>query len=86
MGRVLELAMGLGFVYLLLASMVSAISEIAAWVTSRLSKSLREGVITMLQDPTLQAEIYKHSLISSLNAGKDPSYIPTRIFGAALFH
>ncbi|HEY2514505.1 MAG TPA: hypothetical protein VGI39_26755 [Polyangiaceae bacterium] len=85
MGRVLDLAMGLCFVYLLLASIVSAVSEIMAWLVGRRAHCLRDAISEMLGDD-MMARLYDHSLLKNLSPGKLPSYIPSRLFAAALLH
>ena len=86
MGRVLDLAMGLCFVYLLLASLVSAVSEILSWFLRRRSRCLREGIVEMLGDEQMVDKLYDHSLVKSLSPERAPVYIPSRLFAAALLH
>jgi len=83
-----DVAIGLSFVYLLMALMCSVFQEIIANVTSWRGRSLRSGIQSMLNDPTmagLAREIYAHPRISALSLpGQLPSYIPGATFGKAL--
>jgi hypothetical protein len=83
---ILEVAIGISFVYLLLALMSSTANEmIAGWLNTR-AKTLEEGIARMLKDPDLMAKVYQHPLIRSLGkTDKDiPSYIPSDKFALAL--
>ncbi|MBV9774668.1 MAG: hypothetical protein JO040_11995 [Gemmatimonadetes bacterium] len=98
--KILDVAIGLIFVYLLLSLIASAVREgIEAFLKSRASH-LEAGIRTLLQDPEgngLAAALYNHPLISSLFAGEYspsrkfrrartrlPSYIPAGNFAVAL--
>ncbi len=87
--QVLEVAIGLVFVYLLLSLLCSALNElIEAWLKNR-AKNLEKGIRNLLSDPEqggLTAAIYDHPLIKALYRDKKnlPSYIPSHTFALAL--
>ncbi len=90
---VLEVAVGMLFVYLLLSLLCSAAGEyIEAKVNNR-AKYLRRGIELLLNETNgggidLASELYKHGLVRPLyrTAMKPPSYIPSRTFALALWN
>ena len=87
---VLEIAIGLVFVYLVLSLVVTAASEvIASWLRWR-ATNLFQGIQELLRDSehggAFAKKLYAHPLINALSLGKDgqPSYIPSRTFALAL--
>ena len=90
---VLEVAIGMIFVYLLLSLLCSAVSEyIVAWFNFR-ARDLRKGIELLLNDTAgggqdLADRLYRHGLIRPLyrDAKKLPSYIPARTFALALWN
>ena len=90
---VLEVAIGMIFVYLLLSLLCSAIGEyIEAWFNFR-ARDLRKGIELLLNDTAgggqdLADRLYRHGLIRPLyrDAKKLPSYIPARTFALALWN
>lgn len=95
---VLEVAIGMIFIYLLLSLLASAINEYLEALINNRGKSLRKGIELLLNDQTtkgpdhtdLATQLYKHGLIHGLFRGLDgnklPSYIPSRTFALALWH
>jgi hypothetical protein len=95
---VLELAIGMVFVYLLLSLLCSAINEYIEALLNYRGKNLRKGIELLLNDQDkpgansidLAAALYNHGLIRGLYRGKDgrklPSYIPSRTFALALWN
>ncbi len=85
---VLDVAIGLAFVYLLLGLMCTTINEWIASLMSRRANNLKEGISRLLTDPALYKLFYSHPLIKSLMPPEDgkshPSYIPARTFSTAL--
>jgi len=88
---IIDIAIGLIFIYLLLSLICSAGNEIIERWSKKRSKDLERGVQEMLRDPNLVESLYKHPLIYSLfpkpyQAGGSnlPSYIPSRNFALAL--
>ncbi len=57
---VLEIAIGLIFVYLLFSLICSSLSEIIAWALNLRARTLRSGIETLLQDPSL-ADLMKQN-------------------------
>ncbi len=96
--EILEVAVGVGFLYLLLSLMCSAITEGIARAFAMRSETLRSGIRNLLGDPDgkgLAKDFYDHPLIKGLyrqgwfdrmigREGK-PSYISPRTFVLALF-
>jgi len=85
---ILEVAIGLSFVYLLLALICSTLNETIAGVTGRRSDVLEKGIQSLLGgDKDARDAIYKHPLIASLSdpdKKRKPSYIPASRFALAL--
>jgi hypothetical protein len=80
----LDVAIGLTFLYLSLALMVTAANEwLAALLTLR-GKTLTEGVGRLLDGDKpgpMTREFFRHPLVKSLSKGKrPPSYVPPRTF------
>jgi hypothetical protein len=91
---VLDVAIGLIFVYLLLSIICTAVNEWLAGVTGSRSKLLKKGLIQLLNNqPTkndsspdaLIKAFYKHPLIKGMTKpGKEPTYLSARIFAAVV--
>ena len=81
---ILEVAIGMVFVYLLLSLICSAVGEFIEALLQRRSKDLKKGITTLLNDPGLVGQLYGHPLVQAL--GKTPSYIPSRTFSLALWN
>src|ERR1700754_4051725 len=60
---ILDVAIGLSFVFFLLAVIASAVTEGVAWAMKLRAKMLREGLEGMLGDKDLVKEIFQHPLI-----------------------
>jgi len=81
---VLDIAIGLVFVYLLFSLIVTAASELVAAALNWRADHLRQGLERMLS-PTVARAVYEHPLISKLSKGsRGPSYIPAATFALAL--
>ncbi|MCK4472813.1 MAG: hypothetical protein KAW49_13615 [Anaerolineae bacterium] len=88
----LDIAIGVVFVWLMLAVGVMALQEWYAAAMKWRANDLKDAIKGMLTDDDLANEIYKHPLIQALSKpskpGEDrrpPSYIPDRTFALALF-
>jgi hypothetical protein len=83
---VLEIAFGLGLVFMLLGMVTSALSEAVVAVLSLRAQTLRLGIERMLHDDGLSRELYAHPLIQGITKreGRMPSYIPSELFARAL--
>ena len=87
----LDVAIGIAFVYLLVSLLCSAIVEGAEAILKRRAKDLEMGIGELLRDPKLVAQVYSHPLINGLFKGDYqpgmrnlPSYIPSRSFALAI--
>jgi hypothetical protein len=90
---VLEVAIGMIFVYLLLSLLCSAISEYIESMLQNRAKDLEKGIRLLLNDSDgkgedLAKKLYAHGLVRPLyrDLGKLPSYIPARTFALALWN
>jgi hypothetical protein len=94
---VLDWAIGIIFVYLLLAVVCTTINEWIAGITSVRAKTLEKGIAQLLdKQPTSDTsktfldEFYDHPLVSGMftpgksGAAGHPSYLPSRTFATAL--
>ncbi|MDX6501386.1 MAG: hypothetical protein QOG23_4646 [Blastocatellia bacterium] len=89
--QILDVAIGMIFVYLLLSLMCSAANEIIESLLKKRAKHLEQGLRELLQNKELVAKVYNHSLVNGLFGGqykpqsrKLPSYIPSENFALAL--
>jgi hypothetical protein len=91
-GSVVDVAIGLVFVYLLLALVGSSLQEaISGWMNLR-GRRLRLALVDLLGHPTgtvsggsIFEKVFRHGLISPDATRRDPSYIPSENFRMALF-
>ncbi|OEC93563.1 hypothetical protein [Rhizobium sp. YK2] len=85
---VLDVGIGLAFLYLLLALACSVIQEVVANVTSWRGRHLLNSIKVMLNDPSmagLAKRVYTNPRIQTLSLpGKLPSYIPSAAFATAI--
>jgi hypothetical protein len=84
---ILEVAIGLTFVYLLLALICTAANETIAAITERRASFLEKGIYSLLGDDSdLTTKVLEHPLVASLAPKKDatPSYLPASKFALAL--
>ena len=85
---ILDVAIGMIFVYLLLSLICSAANELLEAKLKNRAKDLEAGIRNLLGDKGLADKIYSHDLISGLfsaDKGK-PSYIPAQTFALALMN
>jgi hypothetical protein len=86
--EILEIAIGIFFLYLLLSLFCSAINEWISRIFELRANNLREGIKTLLDDSGFKEyakKVYDHALIKGLSKkGKIPSYIPSRTFAMTL--
>src|SRR5208283_5832925 len=86
----LDVVIGLFFIYLLLSLVCSAINEFVARVLKLRAGTLDQGLGQLL-GKSLSSEVVNHGLIAGIsnnsrkNGKKAPSYIPTQLFSQALF-
>jgi hypothetical protein len=87
----LDVVIGLFFIYLLLSLVCSAINEMLAGILQLRAKSLESGISNLLQNPELATAVLNHPLIAGISNNqqgsgkKRPSYIPKQLFSQALF-
>ncbi|MDI3282410.1 hypothetical protein [Polyangium sp. 15x6] len=83
---ILDVAIGISFVFMLLSVIASAVTEAISGILSLRSVTLRQGVERLLKDRTLTDKVYAHPLIDGLTKDddSDPSYIPSDLFARAL--
>ena len=82
---ILDVAIGIVFVYLLVSLIVTAANELIAAVFKMRGRVLWQGLCTLLPTKSNFArKIYEHPLIEGLSAARRPSYIPSRTFALAL--
>lgn len=89
--QILDVAIGMIFIYLLLSLMCSAANEIIESLLKKRAKHLEQGLRELLQNQDLVAKVYNHSLVNGLFGGRYvagsrrlPSYIPSANFALAL--
>jgi hypothetical protein len=89
----LEVAIGLAFIYLLLSLLCSAAGEYIEAKLNNRAKYLRQGIVLLLNESRgggidLAQQLYDHGLVRPLYRGPDklPSYIPSRTFALALWN
>lgn len=86
---VIDVALGLAFVYLLLSVVCSFVMELISQATRLRARTLARGLSGLLADKDVRQAFLDHPLVKAL--GRDtadrtqlPSYIPARVFSAAL--
>lgn len=84
---ILDVALGLVFVYLLLGLLCTAVTEWIAHGTRLRARTLKAGIESLLADAKFRRvteELYKHPLIGGLKHGeRDPSYVSGALFAKA---
>ena len=83
----LDIAIGISFVYLLMALVCSTVNESIAGVINSRGKTLEKGILSLLHDPDLKKKFYDHPLIQGIKQDDDgrlPSYIASNKFALAL--
>ena len=84
--QILDVAIGLVFIFLMLSLVVTALNElVAAWLKRR-SNTLWTGVVRLVGDDGFAEKLYAHPLVQAISQSPDarPSYIPSRTFVLAL--
>jgi hypothetical protein len=84
---ILEVALGIGLFFLLLAVICTSINEIIARFLGLRADNLRSGIGELLGDPDVKAianKLYEHPLIKPLEKTGRPSYIHSKTFAKAL--
>lgn len=92
---VIDVAIGLVFVFLLISLICSAANELLEGLLNQRSSNLLKGITELVGDASFVDKLYNHGLINGLFRGtftadvkkrtkQLPSYIPSRNFAAAL--
>jgi hypothetical protein len=92
---ILEVAIGITFIYLSLSLVCTAINEVIASLLNKRGKNLFEGVKNLLNDPEftgLAQQLYHHGLIDGISKdaakpdkpNRPPSYMPATNFSLAI--
>jgi hypothetical protein len=81
---ILEVAIGVLFVYLLLSLLCSALGELIESFVRFRARDLKKGIKNLLHRQDLVKDFFNHPLIKPL--GENPSYIPPRTFSLALWN
>lgn len=83
----LDLAIGISFVYLLLALVCTTLNETIAGILNSRGTNLVNGITQLLRDPALTQLIYHHPLVQGVQQGADarlPSYLSSGKFAIVL--
>jgi hypothetical protein len=84
---IVEVVIGLAFVYFILSVIASHINELIAGVVGWRAADLERGIRNLLADaPGLADSVWQHGLVSGLGGkpGRAPSYVPASNFASAL--
>jgi hypothetical protein len=84
---ILDVAIGMVFVYLLISLICSSLNELIEARLKYRAKDLEKGITNLLGDPGLVQRLYAHPLVKALyKQGDKPSYIPSQTFSLALWN
>ncbi len=85
---ILNVAIGIVFIYLLVSLIVTAVNELIAAIFKMRGRVLWQGLCTLLPSGTkkenMAEQVYRHPLIAGLSHSGRPSYIPSHTFALAL--
>ena len=83
---VLNLAIGIAFIYLLFSFVVSALNEFWLTYLDKRADFLKQGLEQLLQDPEKVRQVLDHGLVDALSRSTNgtPSYIGVEPFTAAV--
>jgi hypothetical protein len=83
---ILEVAIGIIFVYLLMSLLCSALGEFFELLVKYRARDLEKGIAQLLGSPELTQNFFNHAMIRPLFQSRKPSYIPARTFSLALWN
>lgn len=84
---ILDVAIGMVFVYLLISLICSSLNELIEARMKNRAKDLEKGITNLLGDHNLAQRLYAHPLVKALyTQGDKPSYIPAETFSLALWN
>jgi hypothetical protein len=86
MSALVDLAIGLTYVYLLFSLAVTAGTEFVSALFASRGRMLKQGITRLVGDAKLVEGFYEHALLRSLKkrASSLPSYVPARTFALVL--
>jgi hypothetical protein len=92
MFEMLDVAIGVAFLFLIMSLIASAVAELIEGLLRYRARDLERGIRELVRDPKLVEEIYNHPLVNGLfkgqydpnHKGRLPSYIPSTTFVLAL--
>ncbi|MCW3037058.1 MAG: hypothetical protein JWM17_2370 [Actinobacteria bacterium] len=85
MSVILEVVIGLSFVFIVLSLVASGANELVAAALRLRAGTLKQGIVHVLGNPSDAEDLYRHPLVQSLYLGrKGPSYLPSEKFAIAL--
>lgn len=86
MTRMLDVLLGLVFVFTMFSLVASIVLEVLESFLRRRARDLEKGIDQLLGDTKLAGQLYEHPLIKALHAakGRRPSYIPSETFAVAV--
>ena len=84
--NIIDIAIGISFVFIVLSIVASAIIEAISTVLSLRAVTLRQAIERLLKDRVMTDKVYRHPLIDRLTKDDDtdPAYIPSDLFARAL--
>jgi hypothetical protein len=84
--NILDIAIGITFVFIVLSIIASAVTEAISTVLSLRAVTLRRAIERLLKDRLITQKLYSHPLIDGLTSDddSDPAYIPSELFARAL--
>jgi len=84
--NILDIAIGVSFVFVVLSVIASAVTEAISTVLSLRAVTLRRAIERLLKDQVITQKLYCHPLIDGLTSDddSDPAYIPSELFARAL--
>jgi hypothetical protein len=88
----LDVAIGVIFLYLIMSLIASAVAEMIESLLHYRARDLERGIRELVRDPKMVQEIYDHPLVNGLfkgqydpnHKGRLPSYIPSSTFVLAM--
>jgi hypothetical protein len=82
---IIDVVIGLAFLYFLLSLVCSAINEFIAGALRLRAKNLEAGIAGLLGDAGMKDRLFEHALIKTLGQpGRKPAYLPANKFALAL--
>src|SRR5438105_2130368 len=82
--QILDVAIGVVFIYLLLSLACTALNELIAHVLALRARTLETGIKELLDEGWAET-LFKHPLVDGMSKGtKKPSYLEAHHFSAAL--